>query len=118
MKKLLQTFLFFTVFNHSQAQITGTLLDSLTAKPIAFATISLASDEKTLKGGLSNEGGGFVFSEIPSGTYKIIFTAVGYKSRIQRIIFVDSLPMGSILLSPNQTALQEVTVTSTRPLIE
>jgi ferric enterobactin receptor len=118
MKKLLQTFLFFTVFNHSQAQITGTLLDSLTAKPIAFATISLASDEKTLKGGLSNEGGGFVFSEIPSGTYKIIFTAVGYKSRIQQIIFVDSLPMGTILLSPNQTVLQEVTVTSTRPLIE
>lgn len=117
MKKLLQTILFLLAILNAQAQITGTVIDSLSSKPVAFVTVSLLSGEKNLKGALTNESGRFLLSEIPNGTYQIRFTAVGFKPVTQQVLLRDSLNLGFVKLSENGTALKEVTVTATKPLI-
>jgi ferric enterobactin receptor len=118
MKKLLQTIFFFLAILTAQAQIKGTVVDSLTSKPVAFVTVSLVSGDKTLKGALTNESGQFLLSQIPDGTYHIRFTAVGFKQETQQILLKDSLNLGFVKLKENGTNLSEVTVTGTKAIIE
>lgn len=66
---------------YSQSTITGTVLDHQN-NPIPYANIYL---KQTQIGAASNSEGVFTISNIPSNTYTIIASAIGYKSAQQEI---------------------------------
>lgn len=118
MKKLLQTILFLLIVINLQAQVKGTVVDSLTAKPMAFATVSLHAGEKTLKGTLTDDLGNFNFADIADGAYLVRFSAVGFKPASRSIQLKGGVDMGIVRLIEDQTTLNEVKVVGTKQLME
>ncbi|WP_395625863.1 carboxypeptidase-like regulatory domain-containing protein, partial [Daejeonella sp.] len=105
-------------------RISGTIIDSLTSKPIDYATISLGrtGSVKTTNGSLSDEKGSFKIDNISAGIYRVTIAFLGYQTKI--IDSVKTTPakpdlnFGRILLSPNQKMLNEVVISGTTPIIE
>lgn len=62
---------------YTQNNINGTVLDNNTGEPIPFANIYFPELEK---GGLSDENGKYIINNLPSGTYKVICSIIGYES--------------------------------------
>lgn len=105
-------------------KITGSIVDSLTQKPIDYATITLgrAGSAKSANGALSDAKGSFKIESIVAGNYRLTISFLGYRTKI-----IDSvrttperpdLHMGNIVLSPNEKMLGEVVVRGTAPIIE
>jgi outer membrane receptor protein involved in Fe transport len=103
--------------------ISGQLVDE-NGKPMDFATVSLlkAQDSSIVKGTLSNEQGAYTFDHINSGTYIIKASVVGYTKAVSQVF---TLPNGtanftvpSLKLLPASKALNAVTITASKPLIE
>jgi iron complex outermembrane recepter protein len=103
--------------------VSGTLLDEQ-SKPFGYATVSLlkATDSTTVKGTLSSDAGVYIFDNITPGTYIIKATTVGYSA-------VTSAPFTTTAANPGFTAqalkmhaasraLNTVTISATKPLIE
>ncbi|MCO5950954.1 TonB-dependent receptor domain-containing protein [Mucilaginibacter flavidus] len=106
----------------SSAKITGTLLDDKN-KPMDFATVSLlkATDSSVVKGTLSNDAGAYAFDRVANGTYIIKVTVVGYqKTTSQPFTVADgaTVTVPQLIMQQVSHALNAVTVTSTKPLIE
>lgn len=114
--------IFFILYNHVQGQngntagITGTVLDSLTGKPVEGATMALqkATDALYHKTVLSEKQGSFAFLTVGEGSYLITVTHTGYKIYKQEF----TLEKGSaglqlsIKLQAVSKELKEVVVTS------
>lgn len=107
-----------------KGRISGNIIDSLTKKPVDYATISLfKSGAKTpLNGVLTDEKGNFKLDNISAGSYKITVSFIGYPTKtIDPVITTASKPdnnMGSIVIAPSARALKEVQVVGQVPLIE
>jgi outer membrane receptor protein involved in Fe transport len=105
-------------------KISGTVIDSLTKKPVDYATISLfKSGAKTpINGVLTDEKGNFKIDNLKAGSYKITISFIGYPSKtIDPVTTTLSKPdnnMGNVLIAPSARALKEVQVVGTTPLIE
>lgn len=105
-------------------RITGIIIDSLSSKPIDYATVSLGrtGSTKTTNGSLTDEKGAFKIDKISAGIYRVTIAFLGYQTKI--IDSVKTTPakpdvnLGRILLSPNQSMLNEVVITGTTPIIE
>lgn len=137
MRRLLTVFLILSGISGVQAQgfgaaaqpavtgkISGIILDSISRKPIDYATVSLgrAGSTKTTNGALTDEKGSFKIENITAGIYRVTIAFLGYQTKI-----IDSvrttpakpdLNLGRIMLSPNQNMLNEVVITGTTPIIE
>lgn len=101
--------------------ISGRVADSLTADPMVAATASVNEriTGKALTGALTNPDGKFTISDIPIGVYDIIITYIGYKEvRIDSVSLKDDISLGTILLTPSDFSLKEVTVVSDKPVVE
>lgn len=105
-------------------KITGTVVDSLTKKPVEFASIALyeLGSAKPIDGVVTDEHGDFKLKNLRNGKYRIGITFIGYASH-----FVDSLKISErklslnldeILLSPSAKLLKETTIEAEQPLIE
>lgn len=79
LKHILFILLLFSIVKYSNAQIVikGTVIDSISLKPVSYASIGIY---KTTKGTVTNEAGSFVFT-IDSFPLRIIINAVGYYSK-------------------------------------
>jgi outer membrane receptor for ferrienterochelin and colicin len=105
-------------------RISGTVVDSLTKKPVDYATISLfKSGAKTpINGVLTDEKGNFKFDNIRAGAYKITVSFIGYPTKtIDPITTTAAKPdnnMGSVIIAPSARALKEVQVVGQAALIE
>ncbi len=105
-------------------KITGTVIDSLTKKPVDYATISLSrsTQTKSTSGALADEKGSFRIDNIKPGKYRITISFIGYSQKV--IDPVETTPskldfnLGNIVLTPNSKALAEVTVIGETPVIE
>jgi hypothetical protein len=100
-------------------KISGTLVDSETKEPIAFAVIQVASklSEELVTGGMSNEKGQFLIEGIALGPSSVEFAFVGYKTLNQEIrLGRDGIEqdLGIIPLISSGVELQEVTVEAER----
>ena len=114
--------IFFILYNNVQGQngnaagITGTVVDSLTGKPVEGATIVLqkATDALYHKTVLSEKEGVFAFLSVGEGGYLITVTYTGFKIFKKEL----SLEKGNaglqlvIKMQAVSTALKEVVVTS------
>jgi hypothetical protein len=119
--------LFLTVATAGWAQetgkITGILSDSLTGKPIEYATVALLQPNTTqaLQSTLTDATGRFSFTGISKGNYQLAISFLGYKKKfISQIAVTEAKPgvtVGNVKLQPAATQLKEVTVETLRPTI-
>ena len=95
--------------------ITGTVVDSLSRKPLMEASVSLllARDSSLVSFGITDGDGKFVFPKTAVGQYRVLVTYVGYKSRAKRVSVTSENPnadAGAIDLVSQSQTLTEVSV--------
>ena len=76
--------------------VQGTIVDSISSKPIEYASVSLVELEhnELVTGGLSNKNGRLNITEIPLGKYAAIIEFIGYNKK----------EISPIILSPAKVA--------------
>ncbi|MES2060661.1 MAG: outer membrane beta-barrel family protein [Bacteroidota bacterium] len=105
-------------------KISGTVIDSLTKKPVDYATISIfKSGAKTpINGVLTDEKGNFRIDNLRAGKYKITVSFIGYPTKtFDPVETTASKPdnnMGALVIAPSAKALKEVQIIGQAPLIE
>lgn len=105
-----------------KGNIRGTVIDSINNQKIAFATISIKLENNTsLRSTLSKEDGTFVLEKLPNGKHSITVLNVGNKKYSKEIEITDdnySIAIGNIFLVTQDKILQEVEVTTDKPLVK
>ncbi|RYU90803.1 TonB-dependent receptor [Mucilaginibacter terrigena] len=105
-------------------KISGTVIDSLTKKPVDYATISLfKSGAKTpINGVLTDDKGNFQINNVKAGQYKITISFIGYPTKtFDPVETTASKPdnhMGTLVIAPSAKALKEVAIVGQAALIE
>jgi outer membrane receptor protein involved in Fe transport len=105
------------------SSVTGTIIDSASRRPVDYATVSIIDQNtgKVVSGSIADAKGQFTAGRLPTGTYRLKISFIGYTDKIVSDLHVDStvtLKLGNILISPSSKTLQEVQVTAKRALIE
>ncbi|WP_349313852.1 TonB-dependent receptor domain-containing protein [Chitinophaga sp. MM2321] len=106
-----------------QTVISGQVADSITRKPVEYATVVLMQpDKKTVAHVLADDRGGFSFSGVAYGAYQVGITMLGYAPRVIDTFHIDSFHtthrLGVRYLSKASQQLSGITVTGQRPMIE
>ena len=96
-----------TIIN-AQNDIQGTINDGDTNSSIAFANIYLPQLEK---GTITDENGGFKIKNVPSGTYKVIVSYIGYETQSLNIKVPLNQPL-LIVLIPSAIEMKEVIIST------
>src|SRR6201993_3706790 len=67
---------------HAKGKISGRIIDSASAQPIDYATISLLIQEndKVVNGTTTDEKGVFKLTNVAADTYKMLIYFIGYKT--------------------------------------
>ncbi len=105
-------------------KISGQIIDSLTQKPVDYATVSMgrAGSTKNTNGALSDEKGSFKIENIAPGSYRLTISFLGYQTKTLTMVKTTpqkpDLNLGVILLSPNLKSLNEVVVTGEAAVVE
>ena len=99
--------------------VQGTIVDSVTSKPIEYASVSLVELEhnELVTGGLSNKDGRLNITEIPLGKYAAVIEFIGYnKKEISPIILYPGEgggirhDFGTVQLSVSAVNMSEIEV--------
>ncbi|UKJ07122.1 outer membrane beta-barrel family protein [Solitalea lacus] len=110
--------------NNSKLEVTGTLIDSLTGKPVSFANVTLqfSKSSKQVAAIQTDDMGLFKFANLKADEFKLIISSVEYETKIINPLKVDSaksvIDLGKILLKSSARQLNEVTVVSQKDLIK
>jgi outer membrane receptor for ferrienterochelin and colicin len=103
-------------------KITGTVIDSVTQKPVEFANVALMKiDSNTpIDGAVCNEKGEFTISKVAPGNYKVVISFIGFESRSINVTVDDKkdVDVGKIIIAPTPQVLKEVTIEGQKALIE
>lgn len=104
-------------------KISGTVIDSLTRKPVGYVTVALARQGTTrnLNGALTDDKGSFKIENIVPGKYKLTVSFMGYQTKVINVSTSLKKPdasTGTIILSPSANMLKEVAVTGEVPVVE
>ncbi|WP_316826189.1 outer membrane beta-barrel family protein [Pedobacter miscanthi] len=104
-------------------RITATILDSLTKKPIDYATVSLVAvkDNKSVNGGVTDEKGKLTLQNVSPDAYKLMIGFMGYKTKTILVTTTPSKPdnsIGTIYISGSENTLADVQVQGTKAVIE
>ncbi len=113
-------YLVVSTFNLLYSQtISGTVEDA-SMQPVPYANIILKdTNQKLIKAGISNDKGAFTLKGITNDTYQLTISSIGFVSYNKTLTFSNnSLALGAITLEQNTEALEEVTVTSKKPIVE
>lgn len=98
-----------------ERKISGMLVDSESAQPIAMATIQMLKPDSTfVKGTLSDEKGKFVLQVVDNGPYLIKMSSVGYVPVFRRVHLrpAHGGDMGRVTMKPDAVMLKEAQVTA------
>ncbi|HEX5112914.1 MAG TPA: carboxypeptidase-like regulatory domain-containing protein, partial [Saprospiraceae bacterium] len=104
--------------------ISGILLDSITAEPIAYASVGLLETESgnVINGSLADEKGMFRITDIAEGKYTLQVSFIGYSNKtIEGIQLTPKHPdynTGNVYLSPQSKLLDEIKVVGEVALVE
>ncbi|NMM48992.1 TonB-dependent receptor domain-containing protein [Marinigracilibium pacificum] len=124
MRHIALIFLSFLVLNTygqmSKATVSGTVIDGETGQPVEFASVGLLnpSDSSLVTGNITNVEGKF---EIPveRGRYLIMVQFISYENGYAGPFDVaGKTNVGTIKISPNSTALEEVVVAGEKTQME
>ena len=114
---------FSTIFGQNNGGITGHLKDSISGEPLQYATVALfkTGSNDPLEGMVTDENGRFEFLGLDSSTYSIQASFLGYATKTIADIAVtadrEAIDLGTVMLVPDVSQLEEVTVQSLRPTI-
>ena len=104
--------------------IIGTVVSIESKTPLEYGTVTIfiKGEKKPLTGTTTDKAGSFNLTEIPAGTFTIVFENIGYKADTLRDVVINKkdaiIDLKNILLTPQKSTLQGVTVTATAKLIE
>jgi outer membrane receptor protein involved in Fe transport len=105
---------------YAQQNVKGVAKES--QNPVPFATVAIlhAKDSSLVKANYSNENGTFAFNGIENGKYLISITGIGYKKFISSAFEVvdKEVDLGILQVSKETSQLDEVVVTTKKPLVE
>jgi outer membrane receptor protein involved in Fe transport len=129
MKNLLLIILFLPFFGLAAipplpgTSITGTVMDSLSGKPVDYATVSVLDQAsgKVVSGSLVDATGKFKVDKLAAGTYVLKVGFIGYVTKVISSLKLEDgaeLKVGRVLLSPDSKTLNEVKVIGRKALIE
>lgn len=104
--------------------IKGTVVDSATAYPVAYATVAiyLMPADSMIAGTLTDEKGAFSKEELSNGNYSLKITCIGYKTITISDVIIEpkqlKVQFDDIKLPSATSDLSEVTVTGQRKPFE
>ncbi|MGI4834693.1 MAG: TonB-dependent receptor domain-containing protein [Janthinobacterium lividum] len=102
--------------------LTGTVLDSLTRQPVAYATVVLlppAPSDKPITGVAADDQGKFALAKLAAGAFRLRVLYVGYAARTRPVMVgAGATALGTILLPSATTALAEAVVVGQKPVVE
>ncbi|WP_431215257.1 carboxypeptidase regulatory-like domain-containing protein [Puia sp. P3] len=109
-------------YGHSQALISGLVLDRAN-KPLTGVNVLLlrSADSSLQKGMVTDEKGAYTFVKVRAGSYLISFSATGYDKVYSPMLSFsgeERKDMGVLQLSEARKEMAEVTVTAKKPLFE
>lgn len=104
-------------------RITAIIADSITRKPIDYASVALAKvkDNKNVNGAVTDPKGKVVLQNVSPDAYKLSIGFMGYKSKTITLSTTLEKPdqnLGTIYLSPTSSNLKEVEISGQKALIE
>lgn len=98
--------------------ITGTVLDSASQKPMRTASVSLlaARDSSYITATITDGDGRFRLRNVPPGNYRLLVTFIGYRNASKSIHVLPENPAdaGTLWMSEQGNLLGEVVVTQER----
>lgn len=102
--------------------IKGHLTDKTSGQPLADASIALlyAKDSSIAASAFTDKKGSFTLDELPTGTYKLYITFLGYQPLLQTVSLNEDKPqasLGAIPLQKTGVTLGEVEITEIKPPI-
>jgi len=122
MKKLLAFLLCFTavVIIHAQGTIKGRIVDSVTKKEMAFATVTVfkAADTSLITYRISTPEGDFKVTGLPLNVAcRVVISHSGYLVYRQEFTLTSNQPhdIGNVIMEPSSSTLEEILVTAERP---
>ncbi|MBO0931800.1 TonB-dependent receptor domain-containing protein [Fibrella aquatilis] len=105
-------------------KITGVVIDSLTNKPVEFASVALINTQtnRPVDGAVCDAQGKFSMNRVLTGTFRLLVSFVGYRNQIIPRVTVEArgnnVNLGTILLAPEVRNLKEVTVVGQQAMVE
>ncbi len=102
--------------------LSGIVLDSVSRKPVAFATVALLTDKRVATTGTTtDEQGRFGLGSTTPGSYTLSVSFVGYRTTLRSGILIQagqSADVGTILLQTDAKTLGAVNVVAQKALVE
>jgi len=97
-----------TSFTYSQNTLEGTVVDNDTKEGLDYVNVYFPSLEK---GSTTKENGVFKITDLPFGSYKIVFSMIGYETQSKNIIIPIKEPL-SINLVPSVIEMEDVIIST------
>jgi len=127
MKNLFTLFLFFVLISKVAAQsgnpgkITGSISDSLSAKPVPYVTVALKDGPKIISGTTADGAGAFELPNLPLGNFTLELSFIGYRTKIMPVKLLADQPtltLGPLKINTVAKMLGAVEVVGQKPIIE
>ncbi len=105
-------------------KISGQVVDSLTKKPVAYATVLIqeALEKIDVDGAITEENGSFKIKELKNAKYNVIIALLGYERKTLGPFKINKdqyeYDLGKIFLAPISKQLGEVVVREAKELVE
>ncbi len=110
------------LYSQNKINLTGTVIDAVQNTPIDYCSIALIDQQtgKIIDGAVSNAKGVFTLVVQKPGIYKLKADFIAYRPYIKDSIRIDKadVNIGTLLLQFLAVAMNEVTVTGTKAVIE
>src|SRR5690606_28487465 len=99
--------------------ISGKVTD-MSQSPLSFVNVLVynVDDEIPFQGTTTNEDGSFIFKNLESGTYKLIFRYLGFEDTEQTVLLSSNKNLGKIVLKESSEILDEALVIAKMPTIK
>src|SRR5690606_30806426 len=97
------------------SKITGSVIDSLTQKPVEFANVALTpiGSSTPVDGTICDHQGEFTLSRVPVGSYRLLISFIGFETRAVEVVIDGKgkdVNVGQVIISPTPQILEAVTV--------
>jgi outer membrane receptor protein involved in Fe transport len=122
---LFLTFIWLSIASISAQQkgqgfVSGTIIEKTSSKPLEFANVIIRSitDSSKFQGTVTGKNGEFTFDKVSFGTYKVIYSFIGF-DKVETPSFVlnstrSKYNLGKLYISESTATLGEVSVTAQR----
>ncbi|MBM4150815.1 MAG: TonB-dependent receptor [Ignavibacteria bacterium] len=115
---LLSILCFLMAFLHLHSQetssLSGIISDSLSKETLIGVTVRITKDGVTKRGAYTNKFGFYSLPNIPSGTYTLLISSVGYESKSFQVNISNQDIRLDISMKQSAKRTQEVTVSANR----